>query len=200
MRPVSVCPVCVASVEHAPVACERAGDVLRWCRSCGSLFADPQFEPSELLAIYDEDFYSEERTARNGLPKWGDAAPPLIYETYARVLLSRYPRLGRGGARVLDYGCGLGQFLVAMERRGGRVPRHRALRGRRPARPGDYGDRRPHRRRRRARGTGRRDVRPSRALQRPRARVRPPAARGTRPPEARAGGRPLRGRPERALA
>jgi len=117
MPPVTACPVCAASAARAPVACERDGSVLRWCRSCDSLFADPQLEPHELLAIYEEDYY-DERTASDGRPVWGEAAPALIYETYARVLLSRYPRLGRRGARVLDYGCGLGQFLVAMERRG----------------------------------------------------------------------------------
>lgn len=118
MKPVSACPVCAASVLRAPRAFKRAEGVLRRCRACGSLYADPQYEVHELPAIYEEDFYDEERTARDGRPVWGEAQEPLTYETYARVLLARYPRLRKAGARVLDYGCGLGQFLVAMKRRG----------------------------------------------------------------------------------
>ena len=118
MKPVSACPVCVAPAGKSSVAYRRADDALRLCRSCGSLYADPQYEPHELPAIYEEDFYNEESTAKDGLTAWGEAPKSLTYETYARVLLSRYPRLRRAGVRVLDYGCGLGQFLVAMKRRG----------------------------------------------------------------------------------
>jgi len=117
MRPVTACPVCAAPTGGAPPVYRREGDSLRRCRSCGSLFADPQLEPHEFPAVYEQDFY-DERTARDGRPVWGEAAPSLTYETYARVLLSRYPHLRKPGVRVLDYGCGLGQFLVAMKRRG----------------------------------------------------------------------------------
>jgi len=118
MRPVTACPVCGAPAGRAPVAYRRQSDFLRRCGACGSLFADPRLEPHELPAIYEEDFYDEEHTGKDGRPVWGEAAPPLTYETYARVLLSRYPHLKKPGARILDYGCGLGQFLVAMKRRG----------------------------------------------------------------------------------
>ena len=107
MRPVTVCPVCAAPADGAAVAYRRESDFLRRCGACGSLFADPQLEPHELPAVYEEDFYND-RTARDGRPVWGKAAPPLAYETCAGVLLSRYPRLAKPGVRVLDYGCGLG--------------------------------------------------------------------------------------------
>lgn len=117
----SACPVCDCPAEGSKVIHRREADSLRGCRGCGSLFADPQREPEELARIYEEDFYNEEQTTRRGRTAWGEEPRPLTYEVYARVLLSRYPSLRRSGVRVLDYGCGMGQFLAVMRDRGAEV-------------------------------------------------------------------------------
>jgi SAM-dependent methyltransferase len=74
------------------------------CRSCGFRFTNPQFDPSE----YDEIY--------KAAPRRGPSDQPMDNADMQRFRrLARYIRedVGRGG-RFLDFGCGKGGFLTAM--------------------------------------------------------------------------------------
>lgn len=98
------CPLC-SGAPSAYFATEHSHDLLR-CGDCQTVFVHPQPGPEELRALYEErsraagesDYYRSYLRQERGLRE------------HARDLLEM---LGapRGGARLLEVGCGAGFFL-----------------------------------------------------------------------------------------
>ncbi|MCX7806721.1 MAG: methionine biosynthesis protein MetW, partial [Planctomycetota bacterium] len=112
------CPVCDTIKEVCRVVHIRKDDKLYACPTCGVLFASPQYEPSELKHIYNKEFYNDDVTLHKGTTALGGAPDPTATETIRKALIKRYPALAAPGIKILDYGCGLGQFLATFKKYG----------------------------------------------------------------------------------
>lgn len=125
MIQLSSCPVCGAAAAECRAVHVRRDDLLVLCPGCGLLFANPQYEPHEIDEIYRHDYYNEEVTSQDGRTVWGGRgggqADQRHFEVLRSRLVRRYPRLGERGVKVLDYGCGVGQFLSVMAGHGARA-------------------------------------------------------------------------------
>jgi 2-polyprenyl-3-methyl-5-hydroxy-6-metoxy-1,4-benzoquinol methylase len=111
---ISSCPVCERPADGCRAAHVRPDDRLLACPDCGLLFADRQREPAELEEMHRRQYYDEEATRREGRTAWGVLPDEAPFAPLRRAIIRRYPELGRPGTRVLDYGCGVGQFLKVM--------------------------------------------------------------------------------------
>lgn len=121
-RPVALtaetrCPVCHSLRESGRFQARdpHYGNSGRWwlrrCADCGSLALDPMPTDDELLGLYpDEGYYAfrlaPERPVRDRLKQLVGAAPG-----------TKEPSFERPG-RVLDFGCGAGDFLLRMRAAG----------------------------------------------------------------------------------
>jgi 2-polyprenyl-3-methyl-5-hydroxy-6-metoxy-1,4-benzoquinol methylase len=116
------CLVCRAPSDGSPVIHRRAaGDQLVRCRRCGLLYSNPQWTPDELVALYRDEYYDEHTNLATDFRARDYELTRPLHELGVRDLLRRYPRLRpRAGrpVRVLDYGSGVGYFLVACKRAG----------------------------------------------------------------------------------
>lgn len=118
MQPLPNCLVCGAPASGAPVVHRRAaGDQLVRCRRCGLLYANPQWTPDELVGLYRDEYYDEQKNLGTDFRDRDYELTRPLHEMVARDLIRRYPRL-RPGGRVLDYGSGVGYFLVACQKAG----------------------------------------------------------------------------------
>ncbi len=111
------CLVCGCPSRGARIVHHRRDDALVRCPRCALVFANPQYTPAELDELYRTIYYDERQTMESTFREEDYRATRPLYETVLRDILRRYPRLGRG-ARVLDYGCGVGFFLVACKNAG----------------------------------------------------------------------------------
>ena len=85
--------------------------VERECSGCGSFFLDPLPDARELLRMYPDDtYYSFQLRPERPLRR------RLLHMVGVR-LGTREPALNEPGS-VLDFGCGAGEFLVSMRRKG----------------------------------------------------------------------------------
>ena len=107
------CPVCHSPRESGRFQARdpHYGNPGRWwlrrCADCGSFALDPMPDDGELLGMYpDESYYAfrlpTERPVRSLLKRLVGAAPGTRDPTFAAP------------GRVLDFGCGAGDFLLKM--------------------------------------------------------------------------------------
>ena len=84
------------------------------CKSCGLLYTEPRPDKNEIGKYYQsETYYSHKENKKGFIPK--------IYETVKRVNLKRKYKLATKEmpqGKVLDIGCGVGDFLQIMETQG----------------------------------------------------------------------------------
>ena len=86
------------------------------CNDCGLVFLNPQPDDTELAKIYGADYFcgSESEEKRR--------AAAELKEATARLYLHQIQRYhGRNPGRVLEIGCGKGEFLVEAEKAGWEV-------------------------------------------------------------------------------
>ena len=117
---VVTCPLCRApgaAPAHAGVRDLEHGLPTRssfsTCAACGLVFQDPQPELSDLLSYYPADYRPHVSGSSDGLLGF-------LKSLQSQQLVSRYQRwlAADKGAAILDLGCGSGQFLKALRRRG----------------------------------------------------------------------------------
>lgn len=122
MQTLANCLVCRAPAEGSPVVHRRAaGDRLVRCRACGLLYANPQWTPDELVGLYRDEYYDEQKNLATDFRERDYEQTRPLHELVVRDLLRRYPLLRPRGdrpIRVLDYGSGVGYFLVACKKAG----------------------------------------------------------------------------------
>ena len=117
MEHLEQCLACGAPSAGARVVHVRPDDRLVRCPRCRLLYANPQYTPAELDVLYDREYYDEHRNFETDFRERDYEATRLLHETVLADLMRRYPTV-RHGARVLDYGSGVGYFLVACRKAG----------------------------------------------------------------------------------
>jgi 2-polyprenyl-3-methyl-5-hydroxy-6-metoxy-1,4-benzoquinol methylase len=107
------CPLC-RGIRHSPVlrgrdptGSETEFQVVR-CDACGLHFTNPRPTAASIGAFYQPDYRPHSKSARADRPLRG---------WYPHEWL-KAPSTGRGKPRLLDFGCGAGHFLAAMQRQG----------------------------------------------------------------------------------
>jgi 2-polyprenyl-3-methyl-5-hydroxy-6-metoxy-1,4-benzoquinol methylase len=112
------CP-CGSRDLAAPERPFRIGDVrfgLRRCRRCRRMLLDPRLAPGEIPAAYSDEYYGAgPRKFIGPIERVVDSFRDRRAALAAR-LLAGIPTAGNG--RVLDIGCGSGQFLARLARSG----------------------------------------------------------------------------------
>lgn len=109
-RPLAACPVC-GQAAFRPVR-EIAGFQVVACVACGLQFSNPQPSDEELGMIYGPDYFlqPDENFGAVDIARMKQATA----EIYLDLLASAEVRSGR----LLELGCGHGDFLLAASRRG----------------------------------------------------------------------------------
>jgi SAM-dependent methyltransferase len=107
----SDCPVCDS--RRLRYAFSHAGYRISRCADCGVMFSNPQPTDEELAAIYNADYFLGANSAE------GRAATREMKRATARQYLAEIQRYGgAAGGRLLEIGCGDGDFLVEAEEAG----------------------------------------------------------------------------------
>jgi 2-polyprenyl-3-methyl-5-hydroxy-6-metoxy-1,4-benzoquinol methylase len=113
-RPTKTCPVCggarfyylFSAADHRVVRCD----------DCGLVFLNPQPSDDELARIYSADYFLGSDTEKNS------QAVREIKQATARFYLSEISRYcGPDSGRLLEIGCGDGDFLATAQTAGWRV-------------------------------------------------------------------------------
>ena len=84
------------------------------CQSCGLLYTWPHFNDDDIKKYYNSDNYLSYNDNGKGMI-------PYIYNAVKRVNIASKFRIatdGTQGRRLLDFGCGVGDFLCFAQRRG----------------------------------------------------------------------------------
>ena len=102
------CPLCGAG-RLKPRAVEWKDGLFSLCRACGFLFQDPPPAEAQVRTFYEQDYYDELKPLENRIRQ---ARLPL----YQQALRQMAPLKKTG--RVLDLGCGFGDFMLAAEKEG----------------------------------------------------------------------------------
>src|SRR5690349_21104074 len=108
----SDCPVCAS--RRLGYAFSHAGHRIARCTDCQVMFTNPQPSDEQLAEIYNEHYFlcagSDE----------GRQATREMKRATAREYLAEIQRYGgaAGGGRLLEVGCGDGDFLVEAEAAG----------------------------------------------------------------------------------
>jgi 2-polyprenyl-3-methyl-5-hydroxy-6-metoxy-1,4-benzoquinol methylase len=108
---VKACPVCNGAKLYYLFSLSHHRIVR--CDDCGLLFLNPQPSEDELACIYGADYFlgSDSKTGRH--------AASEIKQATARLYLSEIERYGRStNGKLLEVGCGDGDFLVTAESAG----------------------------------------------------------------------------------
>jgi SAM-dependent methyltransferase len=118
------CPACqttdASEVLKADV-CSAEGEQYRivGCTACGLRYTRPLPTEDEFISLYREDYYSGIEAASNTkTASWLGAN--LLRRLFRRAVIKGRRRavLTRQTGRVLDVGCGNGDFLVSLKERG----------------------------------------------------------------------------------
>ncbi len=105
------CPLCASS--RLRYAFSHEGYRLVRCADCALLFSNPQPSDTELSAIYSADYFLGAESDA------GRASTREMKRATARQYLSEIHRYaGEAGGRLLEIGCGDGDFLVEAEAAG----------------------------------------------------------------------------------
>lgn len=84
------------------------------CKQCGLLFTEPHPTKEKIVEYYkSEEYYSHQENKKGFIPK--------LYETVKSINLKKKCRMATEGmcsGKVLDIGCGVGDFLHQMEKEG----------------------------------------------------------------------------------
>ncbi len=110
-NPFAQCPFC----EGTETASRLLG-AFRRCASCGLLFRDPMPTAQDLETLYKQSWTAP----GENINETGGTTDELA-EIYAQRLVSSLGRTDLRGLRILEYGAGRGEFLVALSRRGAEV-------------------------------------------------------------------------------
>jgi SAM-dependent methyltransferase len=122
MEALTHCLVCDGPLAQATVVHRRAcGDTLVRCPTCGLLLANPQWTPAELDGLYRDEYYEEQRNFDTDFRERDRLATAPLYRATVADLRRRYPALRRPDVRLLDYGSGVGFFLLACREVGWQV-------------------------------------------------------------------------------
>jgi SAM-dependent methyltransferase len=115
-----VCPVCAADQARTllavagPAASGRPYTVVT-CSACELRYTRPLPSEAELAALYTAEYYGGRRPRRLSWDTLRGLAHRVVMWQRRRALLGRPP------GRALDIGCGDGDFLAELARRGWRV-------------------------------------------------------------------------------
>jgi len=113
----SKCPLCNGS-EHGLQYRIESYSIIR-CRSCDLMWLSPQPTREDLLKVYDDHYFSNDKflCGKNEfIYGYCDYAAERFnkqssYVPIAQKIKSHAPLLATGQPRLLDVGCGLGYFL-----------------------------------------------------------------------------------------
>lgn len=84
------------------------------CLKCGLLFTEPRPKPEEIGKYYQSDEYYSHQENKSGVI-------PRIYETIKNINLKKKYQMatkGLANGKMLEIGCGAGDFLQSMEEHG----------------------------------------------------------------------------------
>ena len=108
------CPVCAS--RRLGYAFSHAGYRIARCTDCGVMFSNPQPTDEQLTEIYNADYFLGAGSAD------GQAATREMKRATARLYLEEINRYcGAASGRLLEVGCGDGDFLVEAEAAGFQV-------------------------------------------------------------------------------
>ena len=99
-RDIQGCPIC-STPEFRVVRVEPEGKLVR-CRSCRFMYVSPRPTAGELKALYDNEYFSHAELA-----SCLSFRAPVFSQC-----LRRLDHLVSGGQRLLDVGCGTGEFVA----------------------------------------------------------------------------------------
>lgn len=112
------CPLCEHSDSAMVATLARAGHefTIRQCAACAHRYTHPVPAPEDFSLFYDDDaayqaFRTEQSSGRSALYVW---LRELRLRHRARMMTKRMGRTGR----CLEFGCGMGDFLVALKSKG----------------------------------------------------------------------------------
>jgi 2-polyprenyl-3-methyl-5-hydroxy-6-metoxy-1,4-benzoquinol methylase len=141
-RPVDRCPLCFsrqAEFVTAPIGAD--GSTVVECADCAMMFTSPRPEPEAFNAYYPPDYPQHNlkprrrrwhTPLREAWQRWlllsyrgyGESGPAgrqagaMLFERFARPFLDAYTPPLHGRRRLLDVGCGVGDYLDRMRRLG----------------------------------------------------------------------------------
>lgn len=118
MERLSKCPICKSGLflnqlEIQDFAVSKSHFMICKCSSCGLLFTNPRPSKEEILPFYEfSTYYSHEDRNKSFIQ--------FIYQRVRKISVSRKAKMFESIAtkgRILDYGCGTGNFLEEILKR-----------------------------------------------------------------------------------
>lgn len=118
----NTCPWCGATSEKTYIELKdyflsKEEFKIMECPHCGLLFTDPRPDPSVIGKYYQsEEYYSHQQNKKGFVPR--------IYEFVKSFNIKNKTSMAIGGlpqGRLLDIGCGVGDFLVQIKKKGWKV-------------------------------------------------------------------------------